>query len=51
VNTWTVNARHDLERMVAIGIDVVITDTVALAARGGRSDSAGSKWRVGPSSA
>ena len=31
VNTWTVNARHDLERMAAIGIDVVITDTVALA--------------------
>jgi glycerophosphoryl diester phosphodiesterase len=31
VNTWTVNARHDLERMAAIGVDVVITDTVALA--------------------
>lgn len=31
VNTWTVNARHDLERMAGIGVDVVITDTVALA--------------------
>jgi glycerophosphoryl diester phosphodiesterase len=31
VNTWTVNARHDLERMAAIGVDVVITDAVALA--------------------
>jgi glycerophosphoryl diester phosphodiesterase len=31
VNTWTVNARHDLERMAAIGVDIVITDTVALA--------------------
>ena len=26
VNTWTVNARHDLEKMAAIGVDVVITD-------------------------
>jgi glycerophosphoryl diester phosphodiesterase len=31
VNTWTVNARHDLERMRAIDVDVVITDDVALA--------------------
>jgi glycerophosphoryl diester phosphodiesterase len=31
VNTWTVNARHDLERMATIGVDVVITDAVALA--------------------
>jgi glycerophosphoryl diester phosphodiesterase len=31
VNTWTVNAREDLERMVEIGVDIVITDAVALA--------------------
>jgi glycerophosphoryl diester phosphodiesterase len=31
VNTWTVNARHDLVEMVALGVDVVITDEVALA--------------------
>jgi glycerophosphoryl diester phosphodiesterase len=31
VNTWTVNARHDLEAMVALGTDVVITDDVGLA--------------------
>lgn len=31
LNTWTVNARHDLERMATIGVDVVITDTVTLA--------------------
>lgn len=31
VRTWTVNARHDLERMVAIGVDVVITDVIDLA--------------------
>lgn len=31
VNTWTVNARHDLERMVQLDVDTVITDDVALA--------------------
>jgi glycerophosphoryl diester phosphodiesterase len=31
VRTWTVNARHDLERMVTIGVDVVITDVIDLA--------------------
>jgi len=31
VATWTVNARHDLERMVRLGVDTVITDDVALA--------------------
>jgi glycerophosphoryl diester phosphodiesterase len=31
VRTWTVNARHDLERMVTIGVDVVITDALDLA--------------------
>jgi glycerophosphoryl diester phosphodiesterase len=31
VNTWTVNARHDLERMVRLGVDAVITDELALA--------------------
>jgi glycerophosphoryl diester phosphodiesterase len=31
VNTWTVNARHDLEAMVALGVDVVITDELGLA--------------------
>jgi glycerophosphoryl diester phosphodiesterase len=31
VATWTVNARHDLERMAALGVDTVITDDVALA--------------------
>jgi len=31
VNIWTVNARHDLERTVALGVDAVITDDVALA--------------------
>jgi len=31
VNTWTVNARHDLERVVALGVDAVITDDVGLA--------------------
>jgi glycerophosphoryl diester phosphodiesterase len=39
VNTWTVNARHDLEAMVSLGVDVVITDELALAldvASGGR---------------
>jgi glycerophosphoryl diester phosphodiesterase len=29
--TWTVNARHDLERMARLGVDTVITDDVALA--------------------
>jgi glycerophosphoryl diester phosphodiesterase len=31
VNTWTVNARHDLVAMVSLGVDVVITDVLALA--------------------
>ena len=31
IATWTVNAAHDLERMVEIGVDVVITDDVLLA--------------------
>jgi glycerophosphoryl diester phosphodiesterase len=31
VAVWTVNARHDLVRMVAMGVDSVITDDVALA--------------------
>ena len=31
INTWTVNARHDLEAMVTAGVDVIITDDVALA--------------------
>ena len=31
VNTWTVNARHDLEAMVAIGVDAVITDDIVAA--------------------
>ena len=31
VATWTVNARHDLERMARLGVDTVITDDVALA--------------------
>ncbi|HEY8080810.1 MAG TPA: glycerophosphodiester phosphodiesterase [Acidimicrobiales bacterium] len=30
VTTWTVNARHDIERMVTLGVDIVITDDVAL---------------------
>ncbi len=29
--TWTVNARHDLERMLGLGVDTVITDDVPLA--------------------
>jgi glycerophosphoryl diester phosphodiesterase len=29
--TWTVNARHDLERMARLGVDTIITDDVALA--------------------
>ena len=33
VNTWTVNAEHDLRAMVEIGVDAVITDDVALARR------------------
>jgi glycerophosphoryl diester phosphodiesterase len=36
VTTWTVNARHDIERMVALGVDVVITDDVALALEAAR---------------
>jgi glycerophosphoryl diester phosphodiesterase len=31
LNTWTVNARHDLEAMAGLGVDTVITDAVALA--------------------
>ncbi|MEI8051263.1 MAG: glycerophosphodiester phosphodiesterase [Actinomycetes bacterium] len=31
INTWTVNARADLERMMTLGVDSVITDDVALA--------------------
>jgi glycerophosphoryl diester phosphodiesterase len=31
VATWTVNAQHDLERMVRLGVDAVITDDVTLA--------------------
>jgi glycerophosphoryl diester phosphodiesterase len=31
VATWTVNARHDLERMARLDVDTVITDDVALA--------------------
>jgi glycerophosphoryl diester phosphodiesterase len=31
VATWTVNARHDLERMARLGVDTIITDDVALA--------------------
>ena len=31
VNTWTVNARSDLERMGSLDVDIVITDDVALA--------------------
>lgn len=31
VATWTVNARHDLERMAMLGVDTVITDDVRLA--------------------
>ena len=26
VNVWTVNAPHDLEAMVALGVDAIITD-------------------------
>jgi glycerophosphoryl diester phosphodiesterase len=29
VNVWTVNAPHDLEAMVALGVDAVITDRIA----------------------
>ena len=28
VNVWTVNAVNDLERMVELGVDAVITDRV-----------------------
>ena len=33
VATWTVNARHDLERVALLGVDTVITDDVDLARR------------------
>jgi glycerophosphoryl diester phosphodiesterase len=29
VNVWTVNARHDLQAMVELGVDAVITDRLA----------------------
>ena len=54
VNTWTVNARHDLERMAAIGVDVVITDAVALAmdvARSARPSRSPQNGVSGPPSA
>jgi glycerophosphoryl diester phosphodiesterase len=44
VNVWTVNAPHDLEAMVALGVDAVITDRLGdalAAARGGRTGPAG----------
>ena len=31
VNTWTVNAAHDLVRMRDLGVDAIITDDVTLA--------------------
>ncbi|HWF14810.1 MAG TPA: glycerophosphodiester phosphodiesterase [Acidimicrobiales bacterium] len=31
VNVWTVNAPHDLEAMVTLGVDAVITDRIAAA--------------------
>jgi glycerophosphoryl diester phosphodiesterase len=31
VNVWTVNARHDLQAMVEVGVDAVITDRLAKA--------------------
>jgi glycerophosphoryl diester phosphodiesterase len=31
VNVWTVNARHDIEAMAALGLDAIITDDVTLA--------------------
>ena len=30
MNTWTVNASHDLEAMAQLGVDAVITDDVIL---------------------
>ncbi|HEY1830221.1 MAG TPA: glycerophosphodiester phosphodiesterase [Acidimicrobiales bacterium] len=40
VNVWTVNARHDLEEFVALGVDAVITDalTEALAVARGATE-------------
>jgi glycerophosphoryl diester phosphodiesterase len=44
LNVWAANARHDLEAMVALGVDAVITDRLVEAlevARAGGADGAG----------
>ncbi len=40
VNVWTVNAPHDLEAMVALGVDAVITDRIGDALAAARPTSA-----------
>jgi glycerophosphoryl diester phosphodiesterase len=41
VNVWTVNARHDLQAMVEVGVDAVITDRLAEALEVVRPEEAG----------
>jgi glycerophosphoryl diester phosphodiesterase len=41
VNVWTVNARHDLDAFVELGVDAVITDNLAEALSIARGDDAG----------
>ncbi len=41
VNVWTVNAPHDLEAMVALGVDAIITDRIGDALAAARPSSAG----------
>jgi glycerophosphoryl diester phosphodiesterase len=50
VNVWTVNAPHDLQAMVALGVDAVITDRLADAMAAARAtDQASGEGRVVPS--
>ena len=51
VATWTVNARHDLERVVRFGVDTVITDDVALALDVAISGAEARNGAPGPTSA
>jgi len=51
VATWTVNARHDLERMAGLGVDTVITDDVRLALEVVTSGAPGRNGVAGPGSA
>ena len=51
VAVWTVNSRHDLERVVAAGVDAVITDDVALALEVLAADEPARNGVAGPASA